>query len=147
MDAPAVGFAAPMAPVKAVRASPPTPLTLCYRSDDSKSPEASPVKVGADARSAIQIATSAPAAVCLVACGMPYKVPVCICVCTCQVSNQGSALPTGPPAACAPVTRSLLPFYTTPFPSLTCCVAPAAAYGADERAREADVQPSAPPSV
>ena len=67
MDAPAFGFAAPMAPVKIVRASPPTPLTLCYRSDDSKSPEASPVKLGADARSANENATSAPAAVSLVA--------------------------------------------------------------------------------
>ena len=62
MDAPAVGFAAPVAPVKVVRASPPTPLTLCYRSDDSKSPEASSVKLGADARAENQNATSAPAA-------------------------------------------------------------------------------------
>lgn len=76
MDAPAVGTAVPVAPVKVLRASPPTPLTVCYRSDDSKSPDASPVKLGADARAANQNAASAPAAVALVACGVPVNVPV-----------------------------------------------------------------------
>ncbi|KAK9844030.1 hypothetical protein WJX81_002361 [Elliptochloris bilobata] len=50
----AVGFAPvpAAAPGKVAKGSPPTTLAACYRSDDSKSSAASPVKLGVDARQA-----------------------------------------------------------------------------------------------